>query len=262
MPRLAAVALDLDGTLLESDGTIRTDTLETLGRIAHAGVRVLLATGRPPADIAALTTRTGLGALGLPHAAVANERDLLLRQDAKWVAIQPRNDERQAAEHALSLELRPAVTALWAELAAIDPTCSVWGPDRIRDRGFIELHFQTAEQAVRAGQVVRRQLLEGHPATPHLIANRRLFALRHARSGKGANLHELCGLLGVDPARVLAVGDAENDRSMLDRTWGFLPAAPANAEPAIAALVAQGGGFVATLPNGAGVAAAVHAHLP
>ena len=224
-------------------------------------MRVLLSTGRPPRDIAALTRQTGLDALGLPHAAVSNERDLLLHRGGEWVEVQPRNAERYAAEYALSLELRPHLLALHEELSAIDPGYTVWDGEQIRYRGFMELHFPGEALAVRAAEVIRRRLLAPHRARPHIIGNRRIFALRHPDSGKGPNLAELCRLLSLDPARVLAVGDAENDRSMLDRAHGFLPAAPANAEPAIAELVRQGGGHVTALPRGAGVAEAVRAAL-
>lgn len=261
MPALDAIALDLDGTLLEPGGTILADTLDTLVRAAAQGVRILLSTGRPPKDIAALTRQTGLDRLGLPHAAVSNERDLLLHADGVWSEVQPRNGQRLAAEYALSLDLRPRLEALHDQLAAIDPNYTVWHPDLTRERGFVELHFPGVDLAVQAAELVQRQMLATHPARPHIIANRRIFALRHPESGKGPSLAELCRLLDLAPARVLAIGDAENDRSMLDRVHGFIPGAPANAEPAIAELVRQGGGHVATLPRGAGVAEAVRAAL-
>ena len=254
MARLDAVALDLDGTLLEPGGRILPDTLDLLRQAADQGVRVLLATGRPPRDIASLSARTGLAALGLPHAAVANERDLLLFQGDAWVEVQPRNALRQDREYLLTVELRPALEALGAELAAIDPAYTIWNEEQSRDRGFTELHFQTPELARLAARHVRGRILDGHPARPHIICNRTLFAVRHADSGKGPNLAELCQLMGLSPRRVLAIGDAENDRSMLDGAWGFEGGAPGNAEPPIADIVRQAGGRVAAGARGVGVA--------
>ncbi len=261
MPALDAIALDLDGTLPDPGPTILPDTLATLADAAAQGVRVLLSTGRPPKDIVALARQTGLDTLGLPHAAVANERDLLLHRDGAWTEVQPRNDQRRAAEYALSLELRPRLEGLHEGLAAIHPAYTVWDHDAIRYRGFMELHFPGEDLAVRAADLVRERILAEHPVRPHIIANRRIFALRHPQSGKGPNLAELCGLLGLDPRRVLAIGDAENDRSMLDGAHGFIPAAPSNAEPRIAELVRSGRGYLAALPRGAGVAEAVRRWL-
>lgn len=48
------VALDLDGTLLRSDGTISPRTLAALGRCREAGLRLVVATARPPRSVAAM----------------------------------------------------------------------------------------------------------------------------------------------------------------------------------------------------------------
>jgi hypothetical protein len=261
LPDLDAVALDLDGTLLESGGRIRDETLGVLRAAAAQGIRILLSTGRPPADIARLADHTGLSALGLPHAAVGNERDLLLRRGGEWVEVQPRNGLRQQAEHALTRALRPAVLGLQEELRALDPDYALWDEAQTAARGFLELHFGNAERAARAACHVRARLLDGHPARPQIMGNRTIFAIRHPDAGKGPNLAELCGLLGLRPRRVLAIGDADNDRSMLDGSWGFLPGAPGNAEPAIADLVRVAGGTVAAGARGAGVAELIAPHL-
>jgi Cof subfamily protein (haloacid dehalogenase superfamily) len=49
---IRVIALDLDDTLLRSDGTISSDTLSSLRRWTQAGHRVVVATGRPPRSIA------------------------------------------------------------------------------------------------------------------------------------------------------------------------------------------------------------------
>ncbi len=260
-PKLVAIALDLDGTLLEADGRILADTLAALAEAAAAGVYVLLATGRPPDDVAAISARTGMTAWGLPHAAVCNERDLLLQRHGVWEAVQPRNRERFAEEYALSLALHPQLVALHPDLAVIDPAYTIYDAPRIRARGFIEFAFATPERAETAAAVVRARVLRAHPAAPQIVSNRRIFAVRHPAVGKGPNLAELCRLLRLDPRRVLAMGDAENDRSMLDGAFGFVAAAPANAEPGIAALVRQRGGLLARGGRGAGVAEVVRRAL-
>lgn len=261
MSGLQAVALDLDGTLLEGGERIRLETMDVLIRAASQGVRILLATGRPPWDIARLTAQTGLAAAGLPHAAVSNERDLLLFQSGAWIEVQPRNAMRLEHERALTHALRPALDALGPDLLAIDPEYRLWEDALIAARGYLELHFATPEQAQRAAGVVRARVLDDHPARPQVIANRTIFAIRHPDAGKGPNLAELCCLLGLDAPAVLAIGDAENDRSMLDGAWGFRTGAPANAEAAIADLVRLTGGRVAASARGAGVAELVAAHL-
>lgn len=50
--RLAVAAVDLDDTLLRSDGTLSDDTLGVLNDWLAAGRRLVIATGRPPRTIA------------------------------------------------------------------------------------------------------------------------------------------------------------------------------------------------------------------
>lgn len=51
MPRV--VALDLDGTVLRSDGTVSPRTILTLRRCVERGMRIVVATSRPPRSVAA-----------------------------------------------------------------------------------------------------------------------------------------------------------------------------------------------------------------
>src|ERR1700720_2034494 len=44
--RYELLALDVDGTLLDPDGTLRPRTLEAVARAARAGIRPVLCTGR------------------------------------------------------------------------------------------------------------------------------------------------------------------------------------------------------------------------
>lgn len=59
-PRFDILALDIDGTLLTSDKRLRDDDVRAVRAAASAGVRVVLATARPPRS-----TRPVLEALGL-----------------------------------------------------------------------------------------------------------------------------------------------------------------------------------------------------
>lgn len=53
-PRVPLVALDMDGTLLDSSSNIRQESAEAIRAAAAAGVKVILATGKArPAAIAA-----------------------------------------------------------------------------------------------------------------------------------------------------------------------------------------------------------------
>ena len=46
------LALDVDGTLTRPDGTISERTIEVIKRLQREGVRLCIASGRPPLGIA------------------------------------------------------------------------------------------------------------------------------------------------------------------------------------------------------------------
>lgn len=56
-PRL--VAVDLDGTLLRTDGTVSDRTVSALRQAEASGATVVLVTGRPPRFVAPLAGRIG-----------------------------------------------------------------------------------------------------------------------------------------------------------------------------------------------------------
>lgn len=56
------VLTDLDGTLLEPDGTVHADVLAVIARLRSLGVAVCPVTSKTPAEIASLVSRLGLSA--------------------------------------------------------------------------------------------------------------------------------------------------------------------------------------------------------
>jgi len=82
-----------------------------------------------------------------------------------------------------------------------------------------------------------------------------------AHLGKGAILREVCGLLGLDAKRVLAVGDHLNDLSMLDGTVARHVGCPADAFAAVQAVVRRVGGRVAREEGPEGTAEILRHHF-
>lgn len=67
----------------------------------------------------------------------------------------------------------------------------------------------------------------------HFWSGPHTIEIAHTQSTKGNALREVCGLLGIDPAHVMAIGDSGNDLSMLQAA-GF-SVAMGNAAPHIQA---------------------------
>src|SRR4051794_25259456 len=60
-PRYRILALDVDGTLLDSGGVLRPSTVEAVARAARAGIRPVLCTGRRYRRARPIAERLGLG---------------------------------------------------------------------------------------------------------------------------------------------------------------------------------------------------------
>jgi Cof subfamily protein (haloacid dehalogenase superfamily) len=235
--RLSAVdtvATDLDGTLLRSDGTVSPRTRRAL-RVAQAvGIRVVLATARPPRDVAALGRELSVhgvalcsnGALvyDLATGLLVEER-ALPGESARTLLKAIRGhypDSAFALEVGLSyLEeqafrcnvLRPAQMTIVPDLSAYDfPQAAklmVWSAQR----SAAELHA-----------ALLPVLSKGVSAT---TSGAGFVELAAEGIGKGAAFARLCAERGIERGRTLAIGDGPNDECMI--RWAEVGVAVANA---------------------------------
>lgn len=199
-PRWAALACDYDGTIAER-GTVAPDTRDALARLAGAGVRVVLVTGRRLDDLAAIA----------PLACF----DRVVAENGAVLAC-----PRTGASRALSTWPRGALLS------------------RLRALG---VRFDLGEVIVAADRRdearVRAALVDAALADPACdgvaIANgTSLMALPRGvdkRSGLAAALAEL----GVPAAATVGVGDGENDAELLAASG--LAVAVASAVPEVRA---------------------------
>ncbi|MEM2791397.1 MAG: HAD hydrolase family protein, partial [Thermofilaceae archaeon] len=81
----------------------------------------------------------------------------------------------------------------------------------------------------------------------------------HKSAGKGPTLLTLLKVLGIPEGAALCIGDAPNDLSMLDGSYGFMVAAVGNAEE-VKEAVRRAGGYVASRPRGEGVLEVLRAY--
>ncbi len=84
MSGIRLLALDVDGTLVTGGNRVSEPTREALGRVAEAGVEIVISTGRRYR-----TTRAAIEALGLPAAAVCLGGALVKERDGSTLAARP-----------------------------------------------------------------------------------------------------------------------------------------------------------------------------
>jgi len=85
------------------------------------------------------------------------------------------------------------------------------------------------------------------------LRNRNFLMACLSTALKGLSLRRVADTLNIEPGQIVAVGDSHNDYDMLDGKYGFIPAAPSNAEDPVKELVRGCNGYVASHPCGSGV---------
>lgn len=230
-----ALVLDLDGTLLDEAGRVRPRNREALHAAQAAGVRVMIATGR-----SSLSAQPVLAELDLALPAIvfngaglycarkkrlleerilsnrsvdrvldyARARDLLtvvMRADDK-LSTAPHDDEEQRALTWMSgLQL--------VERDALDGAEYVIRVTLLsRDHGDSARFAREVEQTVDAPCYITDFPLS--VLAPHRDSRLDVIDLHPPCLGKGEALRFLREEHGIDPARVVAVGDATNDIPM------------------------------------------------
>lgn len=243
------IAIDLDGTLLTSDKRVSEEDASALREAMRRGVRVVLATARPPRGVRWILEELGALGGGAHADAVTINYNGALVWDARERA--PIEHTPLAGEVAREV-VREAREMMPDTLVSVE-VVDVWHTDRHDP----ELSMETGKlfPPDRVGPLdetlsmgVTKLMLLARPARLPALRDRvESSFLRTERASvfvtdphivqiaahgvdKGAALVRHAQRLGVDPSRVFAMGDASNDVEML-RVAG-LGVAMANAEDA------------------------------
>jgi len=244
------LAIDVDGTLLNSKGRVPQANLDAIHRAAAAGVRIVIATGRSfhfalqalgdlPDDLTLLVYN---GAIARSRSGETLLRRLLPQAVARQVleaTLEWRSDTACVFDRPLAGQLlydrmdwsHPSRSGFKLRNAAI-----IQAVDRLEDavsEDPVQVTFNGGVQRMRA----IASHLAAHPVAPHLEVTLTEYPQRNfsmvdvctAGITKGSGLSALAGHFGVAQAEVMAVGDNHNDRDMLE--WAGQGVVMGNAEP-------------------------------
>jgi hypothetical protein len=240
----ALAAIDFDGTLLRSDGTIGDRTATTIRRISDAGIRVIVVTGRPPrwlGPIAELLGHRGTaiaanGALVVDletseivhstHLDVATARTVIERLRAAFPAVTFGVERPDGFTHERGYPRGVRQSERMPEVAYADTLDDllVAPPVKILAR-VADIDIDTA--AARAIDV-----LDGSASVYFSGAD--LLEVAAADVSKAATLARVAAEWGIDADAVIAFGDMPNDIPMLE--WAGHAVAVANAHPTVHAI--------------------------
>jgi len=237
---LRLAAIDLDGTLLRSDGTLSHRTKAAVTSVAARGVEVVLVTARGPRTVRDLARDLGIGG----EAIVSNGAmvlDLATGRLRRIRAIE--TDVAVRLVRGLRERFPGILFAVEAEAFAHEPGFSAWDwdpPAGTRVGDALDLLDEPATKLVLRHEgheleviaAVARELAGDHAAV--WLSGRWVVEISAAGVDKAAALAELCEELGVARVDVVAFGDQQNDLPML--AWAGRAVAVANAHPDVIAL--------------------------
>ena len=259
MPAIRLIALDLDGTLLDSEKRLPPENRAALERAHRAGAYIVPATGRyfsaMPEEVRALPFLRYAITINGARVSDADDSEVLYAADLplklalelmRWLDTLPviydcymdnagwmtESMQRRAAEYSTDIhylrmvrDKRNPVPELKAFLAE-------------RGHDIQKVQFFTNDLELRAE--VLRTCAERFPGTVASSAWYKNVEINAADATKGKALSGLCRALGVDPSETLAFGDGLNDVSMLRAAGvGVAMGNAVDAVKAAADLVAQ-----------------------
>jgi Cof subfamily protein (haloacid dehalogenase superfamily) len=233
-PRLAAI--DVDGTLLRSDGTVSDRTRDALAAAREAGMLIVLVSARHPGSLAEVARAAGLRGLAicsngatvydLDRGRVVRERTLASEVAARLVRglREKVPGIRFAVETAAQLAFEPEFSA-W-DWEPPEGTRLADALDLVADP-VTRLIMRHDGYEVEVLAALARELA-GDSASV-VVPGTWTVELSAAGVNKASALAELCDELGLEASDVIAFGDFLNDLPML--AWAGRSVAVANAHP-------------------------------
>ena len=232
--RLAAI--DLDGTLLRSDGTISARTHAAVHVARAAGIELVLVTARGPMSIHEIADELGVGGSAI-CANGALVVDLATHEVVRQRLLE--TDAAIALVHALRERLPGILFATEHHDFAHEPGFSAWNwtpPPGTRVADVVELLaspatkliLRHAEHETHAIQELARELVEGKLTV--VASGSEAVEVTASGVNKATALAEL----GVPAEQVIAFGDYPNDVPML--TWAGRGVAMGNAHAEVLAI--------------------------
>lgn len=239
-----AIATDLDGTLLRSDGSVSPRTRHAVDAAEDAGLLFVIATGRPPRWIPPVIEQ--LGERGLVVCANGGSvydparHELVVRNDLDADAALAIIDAVQTAypDAVLGLEQGFEFSADTSIEHMTSPMLQSWKSQGLRvgpirefvTEGVTKLIVRLPE-GTPPGTAAAVQALVGDLAFVTHSTNESFLELSRPDVTKAATVERLLLESGIAPHEVVAFGDMPNDLALIE--WAGLGVAVGNAHPAL-----------------------------
>ncbi|MGO2082259.1 Cof-type HAD-IIB family hydrolase [Vagococcus sp.] len=225
------IAIDLDGTLLKNDKTLSKKNIDVLRQAKEKGVKIVICTGRPLLAIQSILDEIGL----------RDEGDYSITFNGGAVQANQTKDELLAIELTREqvVEMHDLMTTLDLPLDVIsNETCYHLKTSSPAHASIYEslnplLSYQTVELSELPQDIVYNKMVVGIEANYldqqiakipdvffekfNLMKSRTcLLEILHLEVSKANGIQKLANYLGINQKEVMAIGDEENDRSMIE----------------------------------------------
>lgn len=279
MSHIQLVALDLDGTLFNNQSIISQANLSAIRRITDAGIHVVISTGRPfngvpfaqlegtGIDYAITANGSGIYRIStgeclfddsmpedmiLPILAFLMQKDIHMDAFINGKGVSP----TKCRDTALKLPVPDSIKAYIADTRLrVDDLGDYIHSNHLRVQK-MTLNFLREPDGTLKDRESVREFLEGNPQISCVCGGYNNLEFTRAGVSKGAGLLKLAGLLGVAPTDTMAIGDTENDMSIIDAAG--IGVAMGNATPDVKAAA----DYITSSNEEDGVAAAIMHFLP
>jgi Cof subfamily protein (haloacid dehalogenase superfamily) len=219
------IAVDVDGTLLNSQHELTERTIQALRRAAAQGVQVVVATGRPRFTVLGVLSRLGLAAPGVFLQGLAlYDADGTLRYEQ----VMDHEVARQVIEFAEAggyslivynsnnALVRTRTRHMEAMVVAYDDLFIETGESLRNLPGKVPISKVIFVDGPDRIETIRAKLSPRLNGSAKLVRSQpTLLEALPINASKGAGLERLLSELRVPLDEVLAIGDAENDIEML-----------------------------------------------
>lgn len=224
------IALDVDGTLVDSENVVSPENEKAVKKVLSSGIRVVLATGRHRDGVKKVLEVLGLCSEPLiiaNNGALIYSGNQLLRKE--FFAT----DDADSVIR-FSTQIPGAVVAVFqsdiiyyylnssVDREYVMKKFDVFDMNRIKEvknPDDIPREHVTKVMLITGSEDYAREVLDMWPANlSHLNCSRSypyICEINSGRCDKGESLKFLCNKLGIWPEEVLAVGDGETDIPML-----------------------------------------------
>lgn len=238
-PDIRLVAIDLDGTLLRSDKKLSKRAVEAVGKVLDRGVKVILASARPPRSVREIYDLLKLDTLQINYNGAVisdppNNKIILHRPIpvplARQVVDMARGMEKRLVVH---VEILDKLYTDRDEKTLQTETSRAMGPDYlgalagVLNRPVTKLMLLGDPSWLEPIRTAIRKQFHGQVSMA--ISDDYLIQVIHPAADKARALNEVALRYSVDRQHIMAIGDAPNDETMLK--WAGLGVAVGNAWP-------------------------------